>query len=43
LLPQVRAQIANYNKFRRLTEQWVNLALRVAQAKLLTARRSLSK
>ena len=43
LLPQVRAQIANYNKFRRLTEQWVNLALRLAQAKLLTARRSLSK
>lgn len=43
LLPQVRAQIATYNKFRKLTEEWVNLALRLAQAKLLTARRSLSK
>ena len=43
LLPQVRAQIATYNKFRKLTEEWVNLALRVAQAKLRAARRSLSK
>ena len=43
LLPQVRAQIATYNKFRKLTEEWVNLALRVAQANLLAARRSLSK
>jgi hypothetical protein len=43
LLPQVRAQIATYNKFRRLTEEWVNLALRLAQMKLLAARRSLSK
>ena len=43
LLPQVRAQIATYNQFRKLTDQWVNLALRLAQAKLLAARRSLSK
>ena len=43
LLPQVRAQIATYNQFRKLTAQWVNLALRLAQAKLLAARRSLSK
>ena len=43
LLPQVRAQLATYNKFRKLTEEWVNLALRVAQANLLAARRSLSK
>ena len=43
LLPQVRAQIATYNKFRKLTDAWVNLALRLAQAKLLAARRSLSK
>jgi hypothetical protein len=42
-LPQVRAQIATYNKFRKLTDEWVNLALRLAQAKLLAARRSLSK
>jgi hypothetical protein len=43
LLPQVRAQLATYNQFRRLTEEWVNLALRLAQAKLVAARRSLSK
>ena len=43
LLPQVRVQIATYNKFRKLTEEWVNLALRLAQAKLMAARRSLSK
>ena len=43
LLPQVRAQIATYNRFRKLTDEWVNLALRLAQARLLAARRSLSK
>ena len=43
LLPQVRAQIATYNTFRKLTDEWVRLALRVAQAKLLVARRNLSK
>jgi hypothetical protein len=43
LLPQVRAQIATYNKFRKLTDEWVRIALRLAQARLLAARRSLSK
>lgn len=43
LLPQVRAQIATYNQFRKLTDEWVKLALRLAKAKLLVARRSLSK
>jgi len=43
LLPQVRAQIATYTKFRKLTDAWINLALRLAQAKFLAARRSLSK
>jgi len=42
-LPAVRAQIATYNKFRKLTDEWVNLALRLAHAKLQAARRSLSK
>ena len=42
-LPQVRAQIARYNKFRKLTDEWVNLALRLAQSRLQAARRSLSK
>jgi hypothetical protein len=43
LLPQVRAQIATYHQFRKLTDEWVKLAIRLAQAKLLVARRSLSK
>jgi multidrug efflux pump subunit AcrA (membrane-fusion protein) len=43
LLPPVQAQLATYNRFRKLTEEWINLALRLAQARLLAARRSLSK
>ena len=43
LLPQVRAQIATYNPFRKLTDEWVRIALRLAQARLLVARRNLSK
>jgi len=43
LLPKVRAQIVTCNQFRKLTDEWVNLALRPAQAKLLADRRSLSK
>lgn len=43
LLPEVRAQLATYNKFRKLTDLWVDLALRLAQAKLLAARRRLSE
>ena len=32
ILAQVRAELANYKKFRRLIDQWIGLALRVAQA-----------
>ncbi len=32
ILRQVRTELANYKKFRRLTEQWIGLALKVAQA-----------
>ena len=39
-LPQVRAEIASYNRFRKLTDQWVNLSLRIAQTKLLAARKA---
>ena len=39
-LPQVRAEIATYNRFRKLTDLWVNLSLRIAQAKLLAARKA---
>ena len=42
-LPQVRAEIATYNRFRKLTDQWVNLGLRIAQAKLLAARNTQTK
>jgi hypothetical protein len=42
-LPQIRAQIATYNKFRKLTDEWINLALRLAQAKLQAARQRQSK
>jgi len=42
-LSQVRVQIATYNKFRKLTDEWVNLALRLAQAKLQAARQRQSK
>ena len=33
VLKQVRAELANYKKFRRLTEHWIGLALKLAQAK----------
>jgi len=42
-LPQVRAEIASYNRFRKLTDQWVNLSLRIAQARLLAARKAQAK
>lgn len=33
ILRQVRTELANYKQFRRLTDQWIGLALQVAQAK----------
>ena len=33
ILQQVRTELANYKKFRRLTEQWIGLALQLAEAK----------
>jgi hypothetical protein len=33
-LKQVRVELANYKKFRRLTEQWIGLALQAAQLRL---------
>jgi hypothetical protein len=33
ILREVRTELANYTQFRRLTEQWIGLALKVAQAK----------
>jgi hypothetical protein len=31
-LTQVRSELANYKKFRRLTERWIGLALHLAEA-----------
>ena len=33
VLKRVKAELANYKKFRRLTEQWIGLALNLAQSK----------
>jgi hypothetical protein len=33
ILNQVRTELANYKKFRRLTQAWIGLALRLAEAK----------
>jgi len=33
ILGQVRTELANYKKFRRLTDQWIGLALKAAEAK----------
>src|SRR5881296_1972754 len=33
ILKQVRTELANYKKFRRLTDQWIGLALKAAEAK----------
>ena len=33
ILKQVRTELANYKRFRRLTERWIGLALRVAEAR----------
>jgi len=38
LLPTVKAQITTYRRFRRLTEEWVNLALTLAKLKLEAAK-----
>ncbi len=32
ILRQVRAELANYKTFRRLTEHWIGLALQIAEA-----------
>src|SRR5213596_765827 len=33
ILGQVRTELANYKKFRRLTDQWIGLALRLLRPK----------
>jgi len=32
-LKQVRSELANYKRFRRLSDHWIGLALQVAEAK----------
>ena len=36
-LKAVRAELANYKKFRKLTDQWIGLALQAAQLRLKSA------
>ena len=36
-LKQVRAELAAYKKFRKLTDQWIGLALQAAQLRLKSA------
>jgi hypothetical protein len=36
-LKQVRAELATYKKFRKLTDQWIGLALQAAQLRLKSA------
>lgn len=43
LRPTVRAQTATFKKFRKLIDQWVDLALTVAKLKLDDARQKASK
>jgi hypothetical protein len=40
---QVRAELATYKKFRKLTDQWIGLALQAAQLRLKNAVSSLSQ
>jgi len=42
-VPEVRKQLANYKKFKRLTEKWVALALELAKLKMEEARSAASK
>ena len=35
-LPAVRAELANFRKFRRLTERWIDLSLEVSRLKRKT-------
>lgn len=42
-VPVVRRQLATYKKFKRLTEQWVALALELSKLKMEEARSAASK
>jgi len=42
-VPVVRQQLATYKKFKRLTEQWVALALELSKLKMKEARSAASK
>ena len=39
LLPEVKQQLSNYKTFRRLTAQWITLALKIAKTRLKLASR----
>ncbi len=39
MVKTVKSQIANYKRFRRLTEQWIELALNLTKLKLAAAKK----
>jgi len=41
-LGEVKAQLANYKRFRRLVDQWVHLSLELSRARLDELKRALS-
>jgi len=41
-LHEVRAQLANYKRFRRLVDQWIHLSLEISRNRLAKLKRSVS-
>ena len=39
MLDEVRQQLANYARFRKLTDEWVNLSVRIARLRKTQSRR----
>lgn len=39
MLPEVRQQLRNYAKFRKLTDEWVALSLKIAKLRIEQARK----
>jgi hypothetical protein len=42
-VPQIRAELANYKRFRKLTEDWLALEITLSQLRLEEARRQAKK
>ena len=42
-IPQIRKEIANFRRFKRLTQKWIDLALRLSHLQIDLAKKSLPK